>query len=69
MAENWQAGQSLVGLRMYASRGGFDGARFAGFLKVVNICTFFEIKGTQIELFTFFIFLGFFIALKPTVRF
>ena len=44
---------------MYASRGGFDGARFKGFLNVVNFCTFFEIKGTQIELFTFFIFLGF----------
>ena len=54
---------------MYASRGGFDGARFKGFLNVVNFCTFFEIKGTQIALFTFFIFLGFFIALKPTVRF
>ena len=44
---------------MYASRRGFDGARFKGFLNVVNFCTFFEIKGTQIELFIFFIFLGF----------
>ena len=69
MAENWQAGQSLVGLRMYASRGGFDGARFKGFLNVVNFCTFFEIKGTQIELFTFFIFLSFFIDANPTVVF
>ena len=54
---------------MYASRGGFDGARFKGFLNVVNFCTFFEIKGTQIALFTFFIFLSFLIDANPTVGF
>lgn len=51
---------------MYASRCGVDGARFAGFLNVVNFCTFFEIKGTQIALFTFFIFLGFKFDTKKT---